>query len=252
MTDRAKTEMLYGRNAVIEALRGRRNIRRLYALEGIERQERVAGVLRTARERNIPVSRLPRAELERMLGNVGHQGLAVEAGRYPYIAVDTLLRLANGRTILLLDHLQDVQNLGTLIRTAEATGSAGLILPEHRSAGITPAVVNASAGAVEHLPVALVANLARAIEQCKEAGYWAIALELSPASRPIYQASIPQPSVLVVGSEGKGVSPVVLKHCDLQVHLPMFGRVESLNAAVAGSIALYELVRRQQETEAGN
>ena len=250
MPDRSGTELLYGRNAVIEVLRGRRGIRRLYALEGIERQERVAGVLRAARERNIPVTRLSRTDLDRMLGNTGHQGLAVEAGLYPYVALDTLLRQADGKTILLLDHLQDVQNLGTLMRTAEAVGAGGLILPEHRSAGITPAVVNASAGAVEHLPVARVANLARAIEQGKEAGYWAVALELSQNSRPIYQATIPQPTLLVVGSEGKGISPVVLKHCDLQVHLPMLGQVESLNAAVAGSIALYELVRWQQEAKA--
>jgi 23S rRNA (guanosine2251-2'-O)-methyltransferase len=244
---RRDSELLYGRNAVIETLRGRRTLRRLYAVEGIERQPRVEDALRAARERDLPITRLTRQELDRLLKQVNHQGLALETGRFPYVSLKTLLQEASQRTILALDHLQDTQNLATLIRTAEASGSAGLILPEYRAAGITPAVVNASAGAVEHVPVARVTNLARVVEQCKHEGYWAVALELAPAARTIFETKIPRPVLLIVGSEGKGISPVVLKHSDLQVSLPMLGTTESLNAAVAGSIALYELLRRQRE-----
>ena len=238
-------ELLYGRNAVIEALRGRRRARHLYVTEAAAHQPRVARALSDATAGNVPVTRLPPEELDRRLPTVNHQGIALEASAFPYRDLSTLLAEAGGRVIVALDHVQDPQNLGTLIRTAEATGCGGLLIPERRSAGITPAVVNASAGAVEHLPVALVANLGRAMEQAKAAGYWAIALDAEADAQPLFATEVPEPTLLVVGSEGHGVSPSVVDHVDLVVSLPMLGRVESLNAAVAGSIALYELLRRR-------
>lgn len=246
MSDRSRgSELLYGRNAVIEALRGRRAHRRLFLAEGAERQPRVAALLQSAQERRIPVIRTTNRDLSRRLGDVNHQGVALETAPYPYVTLETLLAQAHGRPLIALDHIQDPQNLATLIRTAEAIDAAGLILPVRRAAGITPAVVNASAGAVEHLLVAQVTNLARAVEEAKEAGYWSIALESGAGAENIYDADLPEPALLIVGAEGKGVSSVVMRQADLQVQLPMLGSIESLNAAVAGSIALYEILRRR-------
>jgi 23S rRNA (guanosine2251-2'-O)-methyltransferase len=244
LSARARIEILYGRNAVIEAMRGRRHARRLLVAEGADRQDRIASLLREADARGLAVRRLPRAEFDRIVGQVNHQGVALEASPYPYVTLDQLLRQASGRVIVVLDHLQDPQNLGTMIRTAEATQVAGLIVPDRRAASVTPAVVNSSAGAVEHVPVAMVPNLARAVEACKADGYWASALEAGPGTPSIFDRTIPTPAVLVIGSEGKGIGPSLLAHCDLIVQLPMFGKVESLNAAVAGSVALFEVVRQ--------
>lgn len=245
MNRRQATDLLYGRNAVIEALRGRRTHYRLYVAANLERHERIRGLLALASERAVAVSRLRPDELERRAGNVNHQGVLLETGLFRYQHLDQVLEQADGRTLLLLDHVQDPQNLGTLIRTAEASGVGGMIIPDRRAAGITPAVVNSSAGAVEHLNIARVANLTRAITECKQQGYWACALEATSSAIDIYSADIPLPALLVVGSEGSGIGPALTKHCDLTVKLPMHGKVESLNAAVAGSIALYEILRRQ-------
>jgi 23S rRNA (guanosine2251-2'-O)-methyltransferase len=248
LSARPRTEIIYGRNAVIEAMRGRRQLRRLLVSEGAERQERIVGLLSDAEARGVAVRRLPRTEFDRIVGQVNHQGVALEATAYPYLSLDQLLRQAAGRVIVVLDHLQDPQNLGTLIRTAEATQAAGMIVPDRRAAAITPPVVNASAGAVEPVPNAMVPNLARAVEACKVDGYWATALDTAPDARSIFDGAIPTPNVLVIGSEGKGIGPALLAHCDLIVQLPMFGKVESLNASVAGSVALYEVVRQSRQS----
>lgn len=238
-------EYLYGRNAVFEALRGRRRHRLLLVAEGTERQGRVQTLVELALAKGLPVRRVPRRELDRLLGPVNHQGIALETAAYPYVRLDQILHHAAGRPILALDHLQDPQNLATLLRTAEAVGVAGVLLPERRAAGVTPAVVNASAGAVEHLRIAPVVNLARAVDEAREHGYWITALEPGPAAQNLFEADVPTPALLIVGSEGRGMSPVLLERADVQVALPMRGYVTSLNAAVAGSIALYELLRRQ-------
>jgi len=147
--------------------------------------------------------------------------------------------------LLVLDSLQDPQNLGTLLRTAEAAGVTGVILPEHRAVGVTPAVVNASAGAVEHLQIAVVPNLVRAVEAAKAAGAWVIAAEAEMDATPLARADLTGPLVLVVGSEGQGVGRLLKESCDLVVRIPLIGRVGSLNAATAGSILLYEIVRQR-------
>ncbi len=238
-------EYLYGRNAVHEALHGRRRHRLLLVAEGIERHGRIQELVTLAQARRIEVRLVPRRELDRLLGPVNHQGVALETSSYPYVHLDQILNQGGGRPILVLDHLQDPQNLATLLRTAEAVGVAGVVLPERRAAGVTPAVVNASAGAVEYLWIAQVVNLARAVDEARDCGYWVTALEPGPGAHSLFEADIPTPALLIVGSEGRGMSPVLLKRADLQVVLPMHGRVTSLNAAVAGSIALYELLRRE-------
>ena len=173
-----------------------------------------------------------------------HQGLAMDAGKYEYLAVEEFARAPG--PILALDHLQDPQNFGTLLRAAEAAGVAGVLIPQDRAVAVTPAVVNASAGAVEHLAVAQVPNLARALDELKGRGRWAIGLDNGAGATDLYETDLPTPLVLVVGAEGAGIGPNVLRRCEVRVALPMRGRVASLNAATAGAIALFELVRRER------
>lgn len=252
------TELLYGRNAVRETLRaGRRAARRLLVAEGARGGGRVGrggdsrdgsplrALVVDARRAAVPVLDVPRAQIERAAPGVNHQGVLLEAAPYPYAHLDDLLAAANAAEhpplFLALDQVQDPQNVGTLLRTAEAVGVTGVLLPEHRAAAITPAVVNSSAGATEWLRVAPVTNLARTLARLKEAvrGLWVAGLEGVPEARPLGGANLGGALALVVGSEGSGISRLVRAECDFLVRLPMRGRIASLNVAVAGSIALY-------------
>lgn len=191
----------------------------------------------------IPIERPPRPMLDDLTRGANHQGIALEASAYPYAPLDDII--AAGGTVLLLDHLQDPQNLATLLRTAEAAGVAGVVIPRERAVEVTPSVVNASAGAVEHLRVAQVPNLTRAAETLKRGGWWVVGLDTGPSAGDLFTADLPAPVALVVGAEGGGIAPNLRQTCDLLVSLPMRGRVASLNAATAGAIAVFELVRRQ-------
>ncbi|GAB4563402.1 MAG: 23S rRNA (guanosine(2251)-2'-O)-methyltransferase RlmB [Anaerolineae bacterium] len=245
-------DTLYGRHAVLEALRaGRRKIRRLFIAQGVRERGAVQEILNIASRESIPVQRVQRTELDK-LGAVNHQGVAAEASGYPYVTLAEILDAAKRShrdpLVLILDHLQDPQNLGTLLRTAEAVGVAGVIIPDRRAASITPAVSNASAGAVEHLQITQVANLAQTIQVLKEEGFWVAGLERTEDAVPITQADFSGPLALVVGSEGKGMSRLVRERCDWLIMLPMAGRVTSLNAAVAGSVVLYLAWSARQAT----
>lgn len=242
--DRPAGDLLYGRNAVAEALGGRRRNRALLLAEGVKEDDRIRRLTDLAAKNGVAVLRLPRGDLDRRTAFANHQGVALESSAFPYTPFEELTSTPG--TILLLDHLQDPQNFGTLLRAAEATGVAGVVLPRDRSVDVTPAVVNASSGAVEHLRVARVPNLMRAIEDLKSAGWWAAALDVGHDAVDLFRAQIPTPLALVVGAEGAGVTQNVRRHCDLVVSIPMVGRVASLNAATAGAIALYELLRRAQ------
>lgn len=244
-------DLLYGRHSVAEALRsGRRHIRRIFLAQGVDRTGILSEIVASARLIGCPVIETPRERLDDAVGG-NHQGVVAQAAEYPYVDLDALLA-APGAThdtlYLALDHLQDVQNLGTLLRTAEAMGVTGVILPGRRSAGITPAVVNASAGAVEHLKIALVTNLVQALEVLKENGVWVAGLDADPEAKPLGEADLTGPLVLIVGAEGTGLSRLVKERCDWLVAIPMVGKVESLNAAVAGSVVL--VAARQARSEA--
>jgi 23S rRNA (guanosine2251-2'-O)-methyltransferase len=243
-------ETLYSRNAIYETLRARR--RQPFSLEiaeGVQEKGRLSDILRLAKERNIPVKRVPRGRLDRVHAN--HQGVALEASGYPYADLTDIFELAEKRNeplfVLLLDTLNDPQNFGTLLRTAEAVGVHGVIIPLARTVGVTPAVVNASSGASEHLLVAQ-ANLHQAIDALKGSGAWVIGLEgseqaqgaaLSGQPKGPDQVRLDGAIGLVVGSEGEGMRLLTAKSCDILMKLPMKGKIESLNAAVAGSVALY-------------
>ena len=241
------SELLYGRRAVIEALRaGRRHFYRLW-LEGDE-GSRATGTLATIQEEAlahaVPVRFLRGGLFDKLRQEqVNTQGVALECDDYPYVDLEECLHAAKlagePPLLLILDHLQDPQNLGTLIRTAETMGVHGVIMPDRRAVRVTPAVSNASAGAVEHLRVAQVTNLNRAIDELKKRHVWVAGLDSAATTPTLAQARLDGALALVVGSEGEGISRLTREKCDFLVRLPMHGVVESLNAAVAGSIVLY-------------
>jgi 23S rRNA (guanosine2251-2'-O)-methyltransferase len=235
-------EWITGRNPVYEALVARRrHIDRLMVAGGAEEKGRLADILQIAAERKLPVLRAKREQMD-TLGE-GHQGVGLEVGGYPYAQVKDILAFARKRQeplfLLALDMIQNPQNLGTLLRSAEAVGVHGVVIPLARAAEVTPAVVHASAGASEHLLIAQ-ANLVQALAQAKEdAEAWVIGLEGGPGSQPYDQVRLEGALAVVVGNEGEGMRLLVRKSCDILASLPMHGQVESLNAAVAGSIILY-------------
>jgi 23S rRNA (guanosine2251-2'-O)-methyltransferase len=234
-------EFIHSRNAVYETLRAkRREVFKIQIAEGAQEKGRLAEILKMAKERRIPVEKTQRGRLDKIHQN--HQGVVAEVNGYSYSDVVDILELANQKNeqpfVLLLDSLNDPQNFGTLLRTAESVGVHGVIIPLAHTVEVTPAVVNASSGATEHLLIAR-SNLAQAIEALKEADVWIVGLdqagaELEPNSRHLRGAL-----GLVVGSEGEGIRQLVRSKCDIVLKLPMRGQIESLNAAVAGSVALY-------------
>lgn len=237
-------DILYGRNAVQEALRaGRRTFRRLLVSAGAQETGTLGDVVRLAERMQVPVERIDRHDLDRQLRQVNHQGVALECGDYPYVEIEDILALADERNepalLLMLDHLQDPQNVGTLLRTAEAVGVHGVVLPGRRAAEVTPAVVNASSGATEHLHITVVTNLAQAIKEVQRAGVWVVGVEDDERAQLYDEADLDIPLALVLGAEGTGLARLTRERCDLLVRLPMYGRIESLNVAVAGSVVLY-------------
>ncbi|RRR77661.1 MAG: 23S rRNA (guanosine(2251)-2'-O)-methyltransferase RlmB [Candidatus Viridilinea halotolerans] len=243
-------ELLYGRNAVREALRARRReLQRLTISSGVQETGVVAELVRLAEAAEVAVQRVERQALDRQLRDANHQGVMLETGPYPYVDLEECLALAAERQepplLLLLDHLQDPQNVGTLLRTAEVVGAHGVVMPGRRAAEITPAVVNASSGATEHLRVAMVVNLAQTIVELQKEGVWVVGVEDEEAARPFDTTDLNMPLALVVGAEGAGLARLVRERCDFLVRLPMVGQLASLNAAVAGSIALYGAWRQR-------
>jgi 23S rRNA (guanosine2251-2'-O)-methyltransferase len=234
-------EWIGGRNPAYEVLRaGRRQILGLYLAHGVREKGRLEDILDLCSRKNVPVEWAPRHQLDSL--HSSHQGVALQVGPYPYSDLGEILALAEERSeppfVLILDTLQDPQNLGTLLRTAEIVGVHGVLLPYRRTATVTPAVVNASSGASEHLLIAQT-NLARAIAELKDAGVWVVGLEGGSQSSHPEQIRLDGPLALVVGNEGQGMRRLVSESCDLLLRLPMRGQIQSLNAAVAGSVALY-------------
>jgi 23S rRNA (guanosine2251-2'-O)-methyltransferase len=234
-------EFIYGRNPVYETLRARRrDVFRLHVAENVQNKGRLIEILELAAKRKIPVESVQRTRLDKISEN--HQGVALEASAYPYICLEDIIE--NAKTcneplyVLILDMLQNPQNLGSIIRTAEAVGVHGVLIPTHRAAEITPAVVSASAGASEHMLIAQT-NLAQAIVDLKEINAWVIGLDESPDSKDLTDVGLDGALVVVVGNEGEGIRPLVRQSCDFLLRLPMHGQIESLNASVAGSVVLY-------------
>ncbi len=251
------SELLVGRHAVQEALRaGRRQFYRLW-LEGDGRSApkgNLTEVVSLAQKVRVPLRHVEGGIFDRIRrAQLNPQGVALETGPYPYSEIDDLLTAAKGKRdplLLVLDHLEDPRNLGTLFRSGEAFGVDGVVLPERRAAGITPAVSNASSGAVEHIPVALVGNVNRTIDLLKKSNIWTVGLDLGPDTIPLSDADLSGPLAVVVGNEGKGLSRLAREKCDFCVSIPMAGSVDSLNAAIAGSIVLFQAFQARLPVEA--
>lgn len=238
-------EVVYGRNPVYECLRaGRRDVFTLLLADGVKRADRVAEIEQLARSRKAVVRQVQRDQLEKIAE--GSQGVVLEVSGYPYVGLDRVFRKAEDAGeppfLLILDALQDPQNLGSLVRTAEAVGVHGVMLPPRQAARVTPAVVSASSGAVEHMLV-VQGNLAASIRELKERDLWVVGLDHGERCLPPEKVDLSGPIALVVGSEGQGLRRLVRDSCDFLMRLPMVGQVESLNAAIAGSIALYMTFR---------
>lgn len=253
-------DYLYGRHAILEALRAGRAIEEILVAMGVRASRRGAlnELLALAKTKDVPVRGVARVELDRVArdhrGDLSHQGVVARVTEYAYAEIEDLLAVAHERGepafLLMLDSVQDPQNFGTLLRTAEAVGIHGVIIAERRAVGVTPAVAKASAGAINHLKIARVTNLARTIEDLKRDALrvWVVGVENVPEAQEFSKLDFKIPLALVLGSEGAGLGRLVRAKCDFLVRLPMWGKVSSLNVAVAGSIVLYA-VRMQRQSE---
>ncbi|RMF77284.1 MAG: 23S rRNA (guanosine(2251)-2'-O)-methyltransferase RlmB [Chloroflexi bacterium] len=238
-------EFLYGHWSVIEALRaGRRNMEQLLLTERVDIKDTIAEIVGLAEEREVPVRRVPLRIMDDLVPpNANHQSVALRVGEYPYTDIEDILAVSQEREekpfILLLDLLKDPQNVGVLLRVADAVGIHGVVMQERRSVGVTPSVVSASSGAVEHLLVAQVTNLVNTMKDLKDDDVWLVGLDVGPNVPPIDKTDLDIALGLVLGSEGEGLRRLVRDTCDILLSLPMRGNVGSLNVATAGSVALY-------------
>jgi 23S rRNA (guanosine2251-2'-O)-methyltransferase len=243
-------ELLVGRNPVAEALRAKVPATALYVAAGIETDERVTEAIRIAGNRGLALLEVSRAELDRRTGGLLHQGIALQVPPYSYRELPDVLAAAQESTstplLVALDGVTDPRNLGAVIRSAVAFGAHGLILPERRSAGVTAVAWRASAGTAARLPIAQVTNLVRALKQCQQAGMLVAGLDADGATQLDDLEVAVDPIVVVVGSEGRGLSRLVGETCDLTLSIPMSDAAESLNAGVAAAVALAEIARRRR------
>ncbi len=244
---KASSEVVAGRNSVVEALRADVPATTMYVAGRIDSDDRVREALKTATERGIPILETPRGELDRLTDGAVHQGLALQVPPYEYVHHGDLVNpQAPGIPLLVaLDGITDPRNLGAVIRSVAAFGGHGVVLPERRSAGMTASAWKTSAGAAARVPVAKVANLTRALEELKRAGFFILGLDMDgDVELPGLQLAT-EPIVIVVGSEGKGLSRLVSETCDQIVSIPMSSSVESLNAGIAAGVTLYEVARQR-------
>lgn len=240
-------DVLVGRNAVTEALKSGRGINKLWIASG-DREGSVAEIAALAKERGIVVQYVERAKIEALAGGHRHQGVLAYVAPVPYAELEDILKAAEEKGeapfLVLLDELEDPHNLGALLRTADATGVHGILIPKRRSVSLNATVAKTSAGAVEYVPVARIGNIAQTLKKLKEKGFWVAGADMD-GEKAYYEADLTGPLVLVVGSEGKGMSRLTKEACDFIVRMPMVGRINSLNASVAGSILMYESMRQR-------
>ena len=239
--------IIEGRNAVIEALRAGTPVDKIYLARG-ETDSALGHIASTARSRGIVVVECDRRKLDGMSRTHSHQGVIALAAVREYASVDDILNAAEEKgeppLIVVCDELSDPHNLGAVIRTAECAGAHGVIIPKRRSAGLTAVVAKTSAGAVSHVPVARVPNLPALLDELKEAGVWVFGTA-ADGTTPLYQADLKGPAAIVIGSEGAGMGRLVAENCDFTVSIPMFGKINSLNASAAAAVLLYEAVRQR-------
>lgn len=244
--EKKNDDIIVGRNAVYEALSAGRTVDSVLIAKG-NNGGPVARIVALCREKNVTIKDVSAAKLDAMCGGLNHQGVAAVAGAHEYSTLEDILASAESRGeppfIIVADEINDPHNLGAIIRTAEAAGAHGVVIPKRGAAGLTAAVDKAACGALEYLPVARVANLVAAVEELKERNIWIYGAEMS--GKPYYETDFSGACALVVGSEGSGISRLLREKCDFLVSLPMKGSIQSLNASVAAGILMYEVVRRR-------
>ncbi|MEO3772363.1 23S rRNA (guanosine(2251)-2'-O)-methyltransferase RlmB [Micromonospora sp. B9E7] len=241
-------ELLVGRNPVLEALRAQVPATALYTAQGIDMDDRINEIIRTAADRGIANLEISRAELDRMTGGVLHQGVGLQVPPFAYQPFEDMVAASleqQAPLLVALDGVTDPRNLGAVIRSAAAFGAQGVFVPERRAAGITATAWRTSAGAAARVPVAQVTNLTRSLKACRDAGFMVVGLDADGDTDLYNLEAAVGPLVVVVGSEGRGLSRLVGETCDLTVSIPMISEVESLNASVAAAVALAEVARRR-------
>ncbi len=238
-------QIVIGRNPVCEALRAGRAINKIYLARGMK-SAATADIINLAREKQVPVQNVDKQFLDRLAPGTVHQGVIAQAAPYAYVELEDILAAVKDADplLVLLDEVTDPHNLGAVIRSADAAGAHGVIIPRRRAAAVTSVVVKSSAGAVEFLPVARVGNIARTIELLKERGIWVVGAH-PDAPQLVWDAPLTGPLAIVIGGEDKGLGRLVREKCDMLVKLPMAGRVNSLNASVAAALVLFDAVRQR-------
>ena len=244
---RMPDNLLIGRNPVTEALKSGRGIDRLLMVKGAEGSAiKIEGM---AREKRIEIQYVRRSALDRITDGAAHQGVAAYVSDYQYAEVEDILAKAGEKGeapfLVLLDGIEDPHNLGAIIRTADAAGAHGIVIPKRRAVAVTPTVEKAAAGAAEYASIARVTNIGRTIEDLKEKGIWTAAADMSGAS--VWESDLSGPIAIVIGNEGHGISRLVREKCDFTVSLPMLGNINSLNASNAAALLMYEVVRQRTQ-----
>ena len=242
-----REEIIAGRNAVFEALSSKRPVNKIFIKMGLQGGS-LGKILATAQDAAVPVEYVQAEKLDRMAPGIRHQGIVALASPIAFNSLETVLERAASRKempfLLLLDELQDPQNVGALIRSADAAGVHGVLLPRRRSCPLNMVVAKISAGAVNYVPVVQIGNIVQTLRNLKEQGFWVVGADMDGESL-YFETDLDRPLVLVVGAEGKGIGRLVKENCDMLVRIPMQGGVNSLNASAAGAILLYEVVRQR-------
>lgn len=239
-------DLIIGRNPVIEVLKSSRDINKIWVAENSLKGQ-AQQITKLAKERGITINFVPKKKIDQMVeGN--HQGVIAQVAAYEYVHVDDILNVAEQRGelpfLLLLDEIEDPHNLGSIMRTADAVGAHGIVIPKRRAVGLTATVAKSSTGAIEHIPVARVTNMARTIDELKEKGVWIVGTDAKGADD--YRNLDGKMSLaLIIGSEGKGIGRLIKEKCDFLIKMPMVGHVTSLNASVAASLLMYEVYRKR-------
>lgn len=240
-------DILLGRNAVREAIKSGRSINRILIAEGSHGGS-ISEIINLAKERHLVLQSISTDKLDMLCGGQRHQGVAAYAAPVDYVELDDILNLAKDRGedpfLILLDELEDPHNLGAILRTADAVGAHGILIPKHRSCPLSSVVAKTSAGAVEYVPVARIGNVSQTLENLKKQGLWVAGADMDGTDN-YYEANLTGPIVLVIGSEGHGVSRLTKEACDFIVKIPMRGKVNSLNASNAAAILAYEILKQR-------
>lgn len=240
-----REDLIIGRNAVMEVLKSDRTIESVYIANG-NMEGSIKAIINIAREKGLVLKEVDRKKLDAMSGGTNHQGVIAQVTPYKYCEIADMLNLAKKKGqdpfIVILDEIEDPHNLGSIIRTAELCGVHGIIIPKRRNVGITSTVYKCSVGAIEHMKIAKVTNINSAIDELKKEGLWIYGADIA-GDEYSYEVNFGGPCAMVIGSEGRGISKLTLKKCDKLVKIPMVGKINSLNASVAGGIMMYEILK---------